>query len=281
MESKVAVEGSLSIAYTDLPSKEAGAVTYLLVPGLLDLKSQYRYLAPLLHRDGAARVVCADLRGMGSSDVGFASYTPLDTGKDTVALVNHLGLSRCVLVGSSMAAASVLWAAAELPGVVIAVVLLGPFAWDHPTGIIMTALLKLLFIPCWAAANGAAFHKTLYKDHPPADLDAHVAALKKNLGEPGRSAAASGHVFGLKAPCAQRMEELRGSPLAVLAVYGTKDPDFPPEGGAGVQKEVDELLLRLPQAQVMLVEGAGHYPQTEQPQAVAQRILEFVAAASG
>ena len=230
MEGRVAVEGSLAVAYTDLPSKEAaGATTFVLVPGLLDLRSQYRFLAPLLHRDGAARVVCADLRGMGTSDVGFASYTPLDTGKDTVALVKHLGVSsRCVLVGSSMAAASVVWAAAELPGVVTAVVLLGPFAWDHPAGFAMTALLKILFLPCWAAANGAAFHKTLYKDTPPGDLEAHLASLKANLGEPGRSAAARGHVFGLKAPCAQRMEELRSSPLAVLAVYGTKDPDFPP-----------------------------------------------------
>jgi pimeloyl-ACP methyl ester carboxylesterase len=32
---------------------------------------------------------------------------------------------------------------------------------------------------------------------------------------------------------------------------------------------------------VMLVEGAGHYPQTEQPQAVAKRILEFAATAGG
>ena len=237
MESKLAVEGSLRIAYSDLPSKVPEATTFVLVPGLLDLRSQYRFLAPLLHRDGAARVLFADLRGMGGSDVGFSSYTPLDTAKDTVALVKQLGLSRCVLVGSSMAAASVLWAAAELPEAVSAVVLLGPFAWDHPVGFAMTALLRLLFLPCWAAANGAAFHKSLYKDSPPADLDVHVSALKANLCEQGRAAAARGHVFGLKAPCAQRMEELAGGPLAVLAVWD-KGPGLPsrgrrrrPEGG--------------------------------------------------
>ena len=92
-----------------------------------------RGLVPLLLSAGARQVVSCDLRGAGESTNAFASYTPVDTGRD-VATVRALNLDNVVLVGGSMAAASVAWAAAELlatggarvAGVVMLAVCVGP-----------------------------------------------------------------------------------------------------------------------------------------------------------
>jgi pimeloyl-ACP methyl ester carboxylesterase len=50
----------------------------VLVPGMGDLRSAYRFMAPAL-RDGGYRVACTDLRGHGTSDTTFASYGDIET----------------------------------------------------------------------------------------------------------------------------------------------------------------------------------------------------------
>jgi pimeloyl-ACP methyl ester carboxylesterase len=57
-----------------------------------------------------------------------------------------------------------------------------------------------------------------------------------------------------------------------LVVMGSKDPDFPdPAAEAHLTAE----RLTGP-AGVLLVDGAGHYPHTEQPAAVSPAVLAFL-----
>ncbi|TME14530.1 MAG: alpha/beta hydrolase, partial [Chloroflexi bacterium] len=50
----------------------------ILVPGMGDLRTAYRFLAPGL-REAGYRVACTDLRGHGASDATFASYGDVET----------------------------------------------------------------------------------------------------------------------------------------------------------------------------------------------------------
>ena len=84
----------------------AARSTFVLLPGLGDLRQVYRFLVPLLLA-GGHRVICLDLRGMGDSDASFTSYTPEDTGRDILRLLEQGSYGRVVLVGCSMSAASV------------------------------------------------------------------------------------------------------------------------------------------------------------------------------
>ena len=272
-----------AVAYEHWPSiaGKADALTYVLVPGMGTTLDVYRELVPLLHNNGQASVVCTDLRGMGASDVGFTSYTPLDTARDVRALIAKLDLVRVVLVGGSMAAASVVWTAAtdsvgggNAPRRVIGVALLGPFAWDHDMPFAVPTLLSAMLIDCWGAWAWAGYYKTLFKA-PPAGLDAHVANIRANLAQPGRLAALRGHIFASKAPCAARLPELSELKLPVLAIWGDKDPDFP----GGVEHEGAELLRRVPHAEVHVFAGGGHYPMFEAPAYTAEKLRAFAAAA--
>lgn len=73
------------IAYDDVG---AGPLV-ILVPGLGDVRAEYRYLAPRLIEQGF-RVVTLDLRGHGQSSVGWSDYTSAALGSDVVAMIRHL-----------------------------------------------------------------------------------------------------------------------------------------------------------------------------------------------
>ena len=238
-------------------SSSSDPLTLVLLPSLGDVKEEYRKLvdeAAVLH--AFQRIVVCDLRGMGESDTSFSSYTPLDTGKDVVSLLESLQLNNVVLCGNSMCAASVLYATMQVPGRVAGTVLLSPFAWDHdmPPGV--STLLHLLLNTCTGPGFWTTYYRSLYvAPGAVGDFDAYVAALHKNLCEPGRMGALRGHVFGSKAPCVPDFAALCDRPLAVI--FGNKDPDFP-----SIEAEVSLFEKKLPQTagKVVVLADVGHYP---------------------
>jgi pimeloyl-ACP methyl ester carboxylesterase len=92
--------------------EETGAGSLVvLVPGIGDLRGEYRFLAPRLAAAGY-RVVSMDLRGLGESSPGWDDYSAAAVGSDVVALLRELDAGPAHLVGTSMAAGAVAWAAA-------------------------------------------------------------------------------------------------------------------------------------------------------------------------
>ena len=74
------------------------------VPGMGDLRSSYRHLAPALV-DAGFRVATMDLRGHGDSDTTFTAYDNPGVASDISALIEHLG-GPALVIGNSMGAAS-------------------------------------------------------------------------------------------------------------------------------------------------------------------------------
>jgi pimeloyl-ACP methyl ester carboxylesterase len=85
----------------------------MLVPGMGDLRSAYRFLIPVLVASGY-EVASMDLRGHGDSDTSFTAYGDVPTASDLAALLAELGKS-AVVVGNSMAAGAAVIVAAERP----------------------------------------------------------------------------------------------------------------------------------------------------------------------
>ena len=103
----------------------------VLVPGLGDVRSEYRFLAPRLLAAGY-RVSALDLRGHGESSTGWNDYSSAALGSDVLALVDALDAGPAVVIGTSMGAGAAAWAAAEAPGEIAGLVLIGPFVRDVP-----------------------------------------------------------------------------------------------------------------------------------------------------
>jgi alpha-beta hydrolase superfamily lysophospholipase len=131
----------------------------ILVPGMGDLRAGYRFLTPALRAAGY-RVACTDLRGHGDSDATFTSYGDEETAGDVIALIEVLG-GPAVVVGNSMGAGSAVLAAAQRPGLVSGLVLVGPFVRNGKTSTMRRLLLRAAMAPPWAAASWKSYLPTL------------------------------------------------------------------------------------------------------------------------
>jgi len=254
----------LSLAY-DLHGD--GACTVICLPGMGDLRSQYRHTVPLLVAAGC-RVVTVDLRGHGDSDVGFDRYDPAAIGDDVIALMDHLGIDRAVVAGNSAAGASAVWAAAEAPERIEALLLLGPVARDpSPPNAIMLAVMRLLFLRPWGPWLWIMFYGSLFKSGKPDDHGEHAAAVRANAWGRGRLTATLENGMTSKVACEARIGDVRCPSLVVM---GTADPDFDDASAEG--RELSELLG----GEGVLLDGVGHYPHMERPAETADLMIGFL-----
>jgi len=240
----------------------------ILVPGLGDLRQEYRYLAPRLAAAGY-RVVTLDLRGHGGSSVGWPSYAAAAFEDDLAALVAHLGGGPAVIVGNSFAADPAARLAANRPELVSKLVLVGAFVRPAKVGLVMRVLMRLLFTGPWKVRAWAWYYGTLFPGRKPDDFVAYRRALAANLAEPGRFAAVRALIFRNEASASAELGRIAAPTLAMM---GSKDPDFPNPAA-----EADWIAART-RGETALIEGAGHYPFSERPGVTAERILEFLGA---
>ena len=238
----------------------------LAIPGMGDLRSEYRHLRPTVVKAGY-RVVTMDVRGFGDTSARWEDYSAHAVGRDALALMDHLGVASAVILGNSFAAGSALWAAHDAPERVSGVVLLGPIVRDQKTSAAAKLALGIGFAGPWRVWFWTTYWNSLFPACKPADQAEAKAALKNNMREPGRMDALRSMVSLSKADTAAMVSHSR---VPALIVMGTRDPDFP-----DATVEANWLAERL-SAETLLVEKAGHYPHAEMPDQVAPKLLSFI-----
>ena len=258
----LAVEGG-RIGYDDTGG---GGPLILAMPGMGDLRTQYRFLRPALQRAGY-RLVTMDVRGFGDTSARWSDYSARAVAQDALALLRHLHADSAILIGNSFAAGSALWAAHDDPVRVRGVVLIGPVVRDQDVSWLSRLALHAAFAGPWDVWAWMKYRQQLFPAHAPRDHAEVDASLERNLREAGRMAALENMIFLSKADTAAM---LPASQVPALVVMGTADPDFPDAGA-----EARWLAARLHGA-CLLVDGAGHYPHTEMPEQVAPAVLSFL-----
>lgn len=234
-------------------------------PSMGDLRQEYRFLSPQL-ADAGYRAVSMDVRGHGETSTGWEDYSVAGVGADMVALIRHLNAGPAVIVGESMAAGAAIWAAAEAPEWVKGLVLIGPFVRGEGMPLLQLVFRVMLARP-WGPSLWLRYFKTLYPTRQPADFAEYCAALYANLKQPGRLEALQKMMDASKRASEERIPRVTAPALVLM---GSKDPDFkPPEAEA---KWVASAL----RGDYHLIDGAGHYPQTEMPEVTAPLILAFL-----
>lgn len=251
------------LAYDDTGS---GAVAVLAVPGIGEVRGQYRLLRPGLVADGR-RVITLDPRGQGESSVAWPDYSAHTTASDVLRLMARLKLEQVVLVGNSFSAGAVLIAAHAAPERVKGVVLIGPVVHDEPQSWPMRALIRLAFDGPWASAAWMYYWDSLFPSHQPPDHAAYRAALRARMDEPGRMDVLRRQIALPKSEAQAVIDALR---LPSLTIMGERDPDF-----AAPTATARQLARRLG-GEVLVVAGAGHYPHVEYAPQVLPEIRRFV-----
>ncbi len=235
-------------------------------PGMGDLRAAYRHLVPLLTAAGY-RVVTMDLRGAGDSSVLWDDYSDAAIATDIVALVDHIGAGPATVIGNSLTASSAVIAAVEHADRVSRLVLIGPFVRDVPAPAWQKAAFKVMLSPPWGKSAWLSYYRSkMYPGRKPADHDEYVLRLGNNLNESGRYKAFRSLAFNSHAESERRLDSVT---VPTLVIMGTADPDF-----ADPAAEAEFIVSRL-SGDSVLVNGAGHYPQAEEPESVAAAILQF------
>ncbi|MCX5067829.1 alpha/beta hydrolase [Micromonospora lupini] len=241
----------------------------VLAHGMGENRASFRHLVPLLVAAGH-RVASVDVRGHGESSVGWPSYAPAEVGADLLAVVRDLDAGPAVLVGSSSAAAAVVFAAIDTPELVSGIVQIGAFVGQPK-------LNPLLRVAMGAVLRSprlfGMFHNTLFPVHRPADDAAYRLSMVANLREPGRMAATRGVIAPAEPHWTTRAPQV-GQPVLVL--MGTRDPDFP---DPGAEARAARRLFRV--AEARMIEEAGHYPHADRPRATADELVGFLAVCAG
>lgn len=264
----------------------------LLLHGFPDHWALWRpLLAPLAARH---RVLAPDLRGINLSDkpLGVAAYRIDHLVRDVLALIDHLG-GRCALVGHDWGGMLAWAVAARHPAAVSRLVILNAphpcrFAQQlrvDPAQRAASAYLRLLtaagaeerlaeqhFERLWSVVAGSTALPL-----SDAERSEHVAAWS----QPGAITAMLNWYRALDVDAAlspagvHALPDLAGASghisMPTLVLWGERDGSFPPAC-------LDGLGALVPQLQLRRFPEAGHWLLREEPRAVAQAVLNFLAA---
>ncbi|MFC8850114.1 MULTISPECIES: alpha/beta fold hydrolase [unclassified Micromonospora] len=241
----------------------------VLSHGMGENRSAFRHLVPLLV-DAGYRVVSVDVRGHGQSSAGWPTYAPAEVAADLLAVVRVLGGGPATLVGSSSSAAAVVFAAADAPDLVGAIVQVGAFVAEPKLNpVVRLAVAAVLRSP----RLFGMFHRTLFPCGRPADYAAYRKEMVANLREPGRMAAMRGVAAPVEPHWTARARQVR---QPVLVLMGTKDPDFPDPGA-----EARAARRLFATAEARMVDDSGHYPHADRPAETAAQLVAFLKATAG
>lgn len=250
------------IAYDDTGGTGAAV---LAVPGIGEMRGQYRYLRQAMAGAGL-RFIAMDPRGQGESSVQWPKYTARASARDIVALIDELRLRQVVLVGNSFSAGAVLLASHLAPERVSGVVLIGPVVQEEPVSPVMSAAIRMAFASPWSVSLWMRYWDSLFPARQPSDQKAYRAALRANLEQPGRMDVLREQI-GL--PKSEAQEVIGRVRVPGLVIMGGKDADF-----KSPERTARELASRLG-AQLVLIDGAGHYPHVEFAETVGPKVVAF------
>ncbi len=238
----------------------------VLAHGMGDSRHSYRFLVPMLVAAGY-RVANVDIRGCGDSSLGWDGYSRTDIAGDLVAVVRHLG-GPAVIIGQSISGGAATIAAATAPEIIDGVIELAPFTRKQSIdfgGLIRVRRYRLGSARLVGTALGSVNSWKKYLDlaipDKPADWDAELARIEAKLREPGRMKAL--RAMGQAKPT-DAGAQLPHVTCPVLIIEGSVDPDW-----ADPRVEGEAIIAELPAGlgELAVIEGAGHYPHTQTPDA--------------
>lgn len=251
------------LAYTDYGG--AGELV-LMLPGMGALRQEYRFLGPELVKVGY-HAVAVDLRGQGESSLNWPAYDVPSVGQDILALIQHFGGQPAHVIGTSFSPGAMVWAAAEAPDFFKSITLIGAFVRDAKANAMMKAAIWLMMVNPWRTRTWRMFYNSLYPSRKPADFEAYLDQLTAGLQQKGRFDVVKAFGASSRKPSETRLGKVQ---CPTLVVMGTADPDFPDPVGEA------KYIAEQTGGQLALIEGAGHYPQTEMPDQTTPAIVEFL-----
>ena len=227
------------------------------------LGADLRMWAPLLaHLPAGLRLIRYDMRGHGLSDCPPGPYAMDDLVADAAHLLDRLGAGGAVVVGLSIGGMVAQGLAARRPDLVRGLVISNSAARIGTPGQWRERIAQVERAGVGALAEGvlARWFTAGFRERADIALWRHMLARQTAAGYAACAAALAG---------ADLTETTRGLALPVLVIAAERDGSTPPD----LVRATADLI---PGARFELIEGAGHLPHVERPEAYGRLLSDFV-----
>lgn len=273
---KLAV-GTAEIAVHDTGKGER---TLVLIHGLGSSMPAWRHNIDALA--AKYRVVAIDLPGYGKSSKGNYAYSMEFFAQAVRGVVRELGLGHVTLVGHSMGGQIAMTYALEYPEDVDALVLTSPAgleAFEDGEARWLAGITTPEFT-CAADAEAVWLRHTQNFHRTPKDAEFMVRDRLAVVGGPDFQAycmAVSRSVAGMiDGPVVHRLHDLD---LPTLVLFGKDDALIPNPflHGGSTERLAKKAVAQMPDAELVMLEKAGHMAQFEASEAWNREVLRFLA----
>ncbi|MFJ8109477.1 alpha/beta fold hydrolase [Streptomyces sp. NPDC096132] len=250
------VDGA-ALTYDDEGPRDGGAVPLVFVHGWT--ANRRRWDHQIAHFAEKRRVVRLDLRGHGESS-GAGVKTVAELAKDLIAVLDHLKIERCVLIGHSMGGMIAQTVALSHPERVERMVLvnsIGRMAYNRGRGLLMAASTLVPF-KLFVAAN---IQRAFAPGYPRDEIRAYVKSSADTPREVVMTLYGAMRAFDVL----DRVGEIQAP---TLMIHGYHDIQLP------VQQML-RMAKAYPDATVRILD-AGHELPVEKPAELTAAIDRFV-----
>jgi pimeloyl-ACP methyl ester carboxylesterase len=235
----------------------------VMLHGYSDSSFSWSRIAPLLPHD--LHLFMVDQRGHGESSKDQPQHRVADFAADVVAFLDAMRIGRATLVGHSLGSMVAQKVAIGHPERVQGLVLIGAFTrGSNPATDSLVAEVRGLADPVDAVFVRAFQASTLSMPVPETFFE-RICGLSRSMPARVWRGAMEDFVQQDTTP------ELGRIRVPTLILWGDKDPVSP--------RADQEALARIPGATLRIMEGVGHSPNWEQPEATAAEIARFFRAA--
>ncbi|PPK68820.1 thioesterase [Actinokineospora auranticolor] len=225
-------------------------------------------------RAAGFRVITMDNRGIPPSDDGAAGFTIDDLVADVVALIDHLGVAPCHVVGTSMGAYIAQELALAHPELVDAVVLMAACGRSSLVQRVLAEGEAELIARGTALPPGLhAAIRAMHNLGPDTLADDDLAADWLDLFAASGSWGPGVRAQLLLSALPDRLDAYRAIKVPSHVISFEHDLVAPPAAGR-------ELAAAIPGATHRTVPGCGHFGYLENPDAVNREVVEFLRAES-
>ncbi|AZP15561.1 alpha/beta fold hydrolase [Streptomyces aquilus] len=250
------VDGA-ALTYDDEGPRDAQGVPLVFVHGWT--ADRHRWDHQLAHFAQKRRVIRLDLRGHGESS-GAGVRTIAELADDVLALLDHLAVERCVLVGHSMGgmiAQTITLAHPERVERLVLVNSIGRMTYSRGRGLLM-GVSTLVPFKLFVAAN---IQRAFAPGYPRDEIRAYVKASANTPREVVMTLYGAMRAFDVL----DRVGEIR---VPTLMVHGYHDIQLP-------VRQMLRMAKAYPDAEVRIID-AGHELPVEKPEELTRTLDRFV-----
>lgn len=257
---KVRLANGVTLAYVELGDPKGEPL--LLLHGYTDTSRSWTPVAPYLLRH---RLLIPDQRGHGASDAPACCYSATVFAEDARLFLDAMKVEKAAVAGHSLGSMVAMTLAAEHPGRVTKVALIGSTAlapvkrgdwlWTNAHALKAPLDPGSAFLREWHPANQPTPVDKAFADAAMAEILAIPLHVWKGVMRELAEIPAGRHAADIKAP--------------VLILSGGKDPLFPAEHHAA-------LVKAFPKAEARVFPDLGHNLNWERPAEVGPMLARFL-----